>query len=72
MYLVPFLMVGIGIWSLYHSWRGIVPNAENYGEPRKPGEPMRLTQRIIFGVGGATITFVGGFLVWYGWIRPRN
>jgi len=58
-----YLCVGMGMWCLYHAWRGIVPQA---GAKEEVGKPMRVSTRIIFGFGGALLTAFGLLIFRFG------
>jgi len=53
-----YIFLGAGIWYLYHAWRGIVP-ASGSTPKDDVGKPMRISTRLIFGIGGVLLTGVG-------------
>jgi succinate dehydrogenase/fumarate reductase cytochrome b subunit len=65
--MTTFLFLGLGIWCLYHAWRGIVPDIWNPGGKLEIGKPMRISTRLIFWVGGVLLTAVGVFLWHHDW-----
>jgi hypothetical protein len=54
-----YLFLGMGIWLLYHAWRGIVPDIWNPGGKLEVGKRMRRSMRFIFGLGGIMLTTLG-------------
>lgn len=54
--MTTYIFLGAGIWCLYHAWRGIVPRS---GAKDEVGKPMRISTRLIFGIGGALLTGLG-------------
>jgi succinate dehydrogenase/fumarate reductase cytochrome b subunit len=62
--MTAYLFFGAGIWCLYHAWRGIVPDIWNPGDKLEVGKPMRISTRLIFGVGGVLLT-MAGIVLWF-------
>ena len=54
--MTKYLFLGCGLWCLYNALRGIVPQA---GVKQEVGEPMRISTRVIFGIGGVLLTGLG-------------
>jgi hypothetical protein len=51
--ITKYLILGLGIWTLYYAWRGIVPSGHEVGRR------MRARTRFIFWLGGALLTGLG-------------
>jgi hypothetical protein len=51
--ITKYLILGLGIWTLYYAWRGIVPSGHEVGKR------MRARTRFIFLLGGALLTGLG-------------
>ena len=60
---MTYLLLVMGIWCLYHAWRGIFPAA---GAKHEVGKRMRVSTRFIFWLGGALLTGFGFILRRYG------
>lgn len=60
----PLLFLGFGAWSLYASFRGIVPNSRSLWGKSKAGQKMKIGQRILFGTGGVLLIGVGIVMFW--------
>jgi len=58
--MTKYLLLGMGIWCLYHAWRGIVPAA---GAKHEVGKRMPVSTRFIFWLGGTLLTGFG-FILW--------
>ena len=56
---MAYIFFGLGLWLLFQSVRGKVSRAHNLGEKLKPGESMRTSTRVIYGVGGLMMIGVG-------------
>jgi hypothetical protein len=52
-----YVSVGLGLWLLYLTWGGVVPDSRAVWGKSEVGQRMRLGQRILFGVGG--VLFLG-------------
>jgi succinate dehydrogenase/fumarate reductase cytochrome b subunit len=62
--MTTYLFLGIGVWCLYHAWRGIVPDIWNSGNKLEIGKPMRISTRLIFAIGGVLLTGLG-IVLWF-------
>jgi len=60
----PLLFLGFGVWSLYSSVRGIVPNSPTLWGKSKAGQKMKMGQRILFGTGGVLLIGLGILMFW--------
>jgi hypothetical protein len=58
--MTKYLLLGMGIWCLYHAWRGIVPAA---GAKHEVGRRMPVSTRFIFWLGRTVLTGFG-FILW--------
>lgn len=54
---MAYLCFGLGLWLLYVTWGGIVPDSRSVWGNSEAGRRMRPGQRTLFGVGG--ILFLG-------------
>jgi hypothetical protein len=57
--MMPIVFLGLGIWCLIQAWRGTAFDLRpRLGFPRR-GEPLRLSTRLIFGIGGILLAGLG-------------
>jgi len=57
--MTAYIFIGLGLWLLFQSLRGTVSRAWNPGDKLKPGESMRTSTRVLYGVGGLMIIGIG-------------
>lgn len=56
--------IAIGLWSIYQSFHGVVPESRTLWGKDATGQPMKSWQRFIFGFGGLLLCALGAlFLV---------
>jgi hypothetical protein len=46
-----WIMIAVGLWSMYIAWGGIVPASFVLWGKSQSGQRMRVGQRILFGCG---------------------
>ena len=63
--MTTILFLGCGIWCLYFGVRGINPRSWNPVGQKEAGQPMRLSTRVIYCVGGVLVTGSGEVLWLY-------
>ena len=66
---MDYLCLALGVWLLFLTWGGAVPNGHVMWGKDHAGQKMRLGQRILFGVGG--IVFLGLGVLFY-FVRTKR
>jgi hypothetical protein len=56
---MAYVCLGLGLWLLYVTWGGVVPDGRTVWGKSEAGQRMRPGQRILFGVGGMLFLGLG-------------